>query len=133
MDVAEIFPSPRYFSTKNRKSPPKISQKKRRTRSRFVKALLVFEVVRNNGLAGAQSVATRRRQIRPHTCHTDYHDLGHGGFHRDEKREIGANGRRWSRQFTTQLPGKRVDHPHAEPFACHRVKRIGKSDAFISD
>jgi hypothetical protein len=61
------------------------------------------------------------------------HDLGRGGSHRDEKREIGANGRRWSRQFTAQLPGKRADHPHAELFACHRVKSIGKSDAFISD
>jgi hypothetical protein len=36
------------------------------------KALLVFEVVGNNGLTGAQSIATRRRQIGPNTCHADY-------------------------------------------------------------
>src|ERR1700720_2579065 len=35
-------------------------------------ALLIFEVVGNYGLAGAQSIATGRRQIDSHTCRTDY-------------------------------------------------------------
>jgi hypothetical protein len=34
-------------------------------------ALLIFEVVRNDGLAGPQSIAGRRLQIGPDTCHAD--------------------------------------------------------------
>src|SRR6202042_2406900 len=39
---------------------------------RCPETLLIFEVVRNNGLTGAQGIAGRRLQIGPHTCHADY-------------------------------------------------------------
>ena len=35
------------------------------------KSLLVFEMVRNNGLAGAQRIAGRRGQVGPDTCRAD--------------------------------------------------------------
>jgi hypothetical protein len=41
-------------------------------RVRRPKALLIFEVIRNNRLTGAQSIARRRLQVGPDACYANY-------------------------------------------------------------
>src|ERR1700733_2179354 len=57
---------------------------------RCPETLLNFEVVRNHGLAGAQSIAGRRLQIGPHTCHAN-HTLAPADSGPNQKAVLGWN------------------------------------------